>query len=116
MEQGSLLENLSITAEDLHKVAEYFTLVHHTPGRIRLRASLKLKKKVSESDLDLDSLQNKIQNIPVIKNIKFNRLIGSLTLEYDAKLFEPSLWDSWLKGERLEEISQKLNKILKEIQ
>ncbi|RAX58030.1 hypothetical protein CCZ01_04275 [Helicobacter monodelphidis] len=95
---------MDIDKELLEKVADYFTIVHHTPGRIRLRASAALKAEFGGGAGNVETILEAIKNIPIIKNIKLNLLIGSVVVEYDAKQFNPSLWESWLRKEHLDEV------------
>lgn len=44
------LKTLKITPKDLEILSDYFSIVHHTKGRIRLRASLKLKEVAKTSN------------------------------------------------------------------
>lgn len=111
----SSLKNYQITPKDLEILATYFSIIHHSKGRIRLRASSKLKNAVEENSVDAQSLLECLKKIPAIKGIKFNKLIGSLSIEYDFNLLQPSFWESSLKGERLEEISQTINTMLKDL-
>ncbi|WP_104722129.1 HMA2 domain-containing protein [Helicobacter mesocricetorum] len=108
-------KNYQITPKDLEILADYFSIIHHSKGRIRLRASSKLKNAVKESSINAQSFLEHLQKIPAIKEIKFNKLIGSLTIEYDYNIFQPSFWESSLKGEKLEEISQVINTMLKDL-
>ena len=60
---------------------------------------------------DIEALPQKIQGI---KSIKINKIVGSLTVEYDAVIFPPHLWDNLVQGKELDEIAQILNTLSKE--
>lgn len=109
------LENLQIKPSDLELLSDYFSIIHHTPGRIRLRASLKLKNAAQQSKIDAKELMDKLDQIPLIKEIKFNKLIGSLTLHYDINLLAPSLWEDAINGRNLDKIAEIINENLKDI-
>lgn len=109
------LNNLQIKPNDLELLSDYFSIIHHTPGRIRLRASLKLKNLAQESKIEAKELIDKLNQIPLIKEIKFNKLIGSLTLYYDKDMLEPSLWEDAINGRNLDKIAMIINKNLKDI-
>ena len=47
--------------------------------------------------------------------IKFNKIIGSLTISYDAKLLEPSLFEDAANGRNLDKVASVINDILKDI-
>lgn len=107
------LQTLKITPKDLEILSDYFSIVHHTKGRIRLRASLKLKEVAKTTNPQ--ELLKLLEKIPCILSIKFNALIGSLTIHYDSNIIEPKLWEDCLKGESLEQIAEIINTNLKEI-
>ncbi|MGI0406406.1 HMA2 domain-containing protein [Helicobacter himalayensis] len=124
-----------IPLSEITQIADFFVIVHHLRGRIRIRANLKNldKAKVWAQNTNLrhfltDSQSNDmrandtqemiialLKRLRAIKEIKVNALIGSATITYDANLFEPNLWESWVKKERLEEITAKLNDFSRDI-
>ena len=109
------LNNLDIKPSDLELLGGYFSIIHHTPGRIRLRASLKLKNAAQNSNINPKDLMDKLSQLPLIKEIKFNKLIGSLTISYDPKLLEPTLFEDAANGRNLDKIASVINEILKDI-
>ena len=84
-----------------------------TNGRLRVRVSPKIKE--LSSSVNLASLDDVIAQINGIKNVKFNKLIGSVTIEYDHEIFPKNLWEDLLKGQNLEEISTRVNEVAKEV-
>lgn len=104
---------MDITAEILAKVASYFTPIAHTPGRLRVRVSQKIKELSGE--LDISHLDATIAKINGIKNVKFNKIIGSVTIEYDPQIFSKSLWDDLLDGKNIDAVVARANAIKKEI-
>lgn len=109
------LKNLSVKSSDLEIFSQYFSIIHHSKGRIRLRASLKLKQVAKDKEIDPKALLETLEKIPFISSIKFNPLIGSLTILYDANRLEPKLWEDCIKGESLEKITEIINQALKEV-
>ncbi|MEE3705516.1 hypothetical protein V2I29_08040 [Campylobacter sp. CX2-8023-23] len=109
------LSNLQVKPSDLELLSAYFSIIHHSKGRIRLRASLKLKNAAQDSKIDAKELMEKLSKISSIKEIKFNKLIGSLTISYDTNLIEPSLWEDAINGRNLEKIANVINENLKDI-
>ncbi len=107
---------MEINRDLLEKISDYFTIVHHTPGRIRLRVSSKLREDAKASSADTKNLIDTIKKIPIIKDIKINLIVGSLTVQYDPELFDSSLWESWIKKERLDEILEVILKLKKELE
>ncbi|TLD83567.1 hypothetical protein LS70_005300 [Helicobacter sp. MIT 11-5569] len=109
------LKDLKIKSNDLQFLRDYFSIIHHTKGRIRLRASQKLKTITQEKRLNLKEILEILERIPLIVSLRFNPLIGSLTIHYDSDLLNPKLWEDCIKGESLEEIAEIINKSLREI-
>ena len=94
-----------IPSELVLRIASYFTPIHHVAGRLRVRVSSDIKKEADSLPLE------KIKQIDGIKNVKFNKLIGSATIEYDHEIFPKKMWDDLLKGENLHEISALINNL-----
>lgn len=109
------LRDLEIKSDDLQFLKDYFSIVHHTKGRIRLRASLKLKTAAQENKINPKALLEILKKIPLILSIKFNPLVGSLTIHYDSNLLSPKLWEDCINGESLEEIARIINQNLREV-
>lgn len=102
-----------ITAEKLIEVSSYLTLIHHTKGRIRVRVSKKIKEQSENITLaDIEDIPNKINGI---KKVKINKIIGSITIEYDNSIFPDSLWSDLLNQQNLDEIVKIINELSKEV-
>ncbi|AII14873.1 hypothetical protein CIG1485E_1037 [Campylobacter iguaniorum] len=101
--------------ELLANLIPHFSLIHSSPGRIRVRVLPSIKEMKSHINLenfsDIDSIISKINGI---QNVKFNKLIGSVTIIYDNSVFPEALWINLLNGVNLELISQKINQIAKD--
>ncbi len=107
--KGTLL----ITAEKLVDLASYFTLIHHTKGRIRVRVSPKIKE--LDGKVSLQEIEELPKRIDGISKIKINKLVGSITIEYNPDIFEKELWDNLVEGENLDEVTNIINKLYKEV-
>jgi len=102
-----------ITAEKLVAMASYFTTIHHVKGRLRVRVSSRIKKESENVTLeDIKAIPDKINGI---KKIKINKIVGSITIEYDNDIFKKELWDDLIAGENPEMIIPILNKLYKEV-
>ena len=104
---------MDIKTQTLAQVASYFSMIAHTNGRLSVRVSPKIKE--LSSSVNLASLDDMIAQINGIKNVKFNKIIGSVTIEYDHEIFPKNLWEDLLKGQNLEEISAKVNEVAREV-
>ena len=102
-----------INSEDIIKIAKYFTIIAHTPGRLRVRVNPKIKEEGGNISIeDIEDLSNKIDGI---KSIKVKKIIASVTIIYEPNIFAPRLWDDLVNNENTEEITQLINKLAKEV-
>lgn len=115
MKQGfEAIKTLEFTKDDIEKFAECFQLIHHSPGRIRLRASKVLKEMIEGADsAKVSQFFDSAKALPMVKNIKINKLIGSVTIEYDSEAFEPKLWEIWLSGKNAVFVYERIQNIIK---
>lgn len=96
---------MRIDSEILARIAPFLTLLSHTPGRLRVRVS----KEIKSLNLEFDGLSQKVNSINGIKSVKFNPLIGSITIHYDSDIIQPQFWEDILQAKS----SQKLDELLK---
>lgn len=102
-----------IKTEDLIKIARYFSIIAHTPGRLRVRVNPKIKEENGNITInDIEDLPNRIDGI---KSIKVKKIIGSVTIIYDHNIFAPRLWEDLIKNENLDELLELINKLAKEV-
>ena len=82
--------------EILLKARDQLRVIHHDPGRIRLRFSPKILTSVPElrSEADRDWLTS----IPGIARVKTNLVTFSLTISYDPAVITPDAWERVLSG------------------
>jgi len=102
-----------ITADNIIKIASYFKIIAHIPGRLRLRVNPKITKETSS--ITLDDIKNLPNKIDGIKEIKINQAIASVTILYNPEIFSPKLWENLIKSENLDELKILINKIAKEV-
>lgn len=104
---------MNVTAEKLIELGSYFSIVHHIKGRIRLRVSPKIKEHKHHVGIeDIEALPARIEGI---KSIKINKIIGSLTVEYDPHVFPHHLWENLVLGKELDDVIAIIEKLTKEI-
>lgn len=102
-----------IKTDDIINIAKYFTIIAHTPGRIRVRVNPKIKEEGGNVTIeDIESLPKKINGI---KSIKVKKIIGSVTIMYEPSIFAPQLWEDLIKNENLDEITTLINELAKEV-
>ena len=104
---------MEITPQKIVEIASYFTVISHTKGRLRVRVNPKIQNEVSDVSLsDIETLPSKISGI---KKIKINKIIASVTIEYDNAIFPKERWDDLIKGENIDEVLKIIEKLQKEI-
>ena len=102
-----------ISTDDIIKIASYFSIIAHTPGRLRVRVNPKITQTSGNITLsDIEDLPNKIDGI---ENIKINKIIASVTIHYNPDIFQPKLWEDLVKNENIEELSILINKLAREV-
>ncbi|AXH12887.1 hypothetical protein [Halarcobacter bivalviorum] len=102
-----------ISTEDIIKIASYFTVIAHTPGRLRVRVNPKIKSESGNITLeDIENLPNKINGI---NSITIKKIIASVTITYDPTVFSPALWEDLIANRNLDEITELINNLAKEV-
>jgi len=102
-----------ISTDDIIKIASFFSIIAHTPGRLRVRVNPKITQNAGNISLsDIEDLPNKIDGII---SIKINKIIASVTIMYNPIIFKPKLWEDLVKNENLDELSILINNLAKEV-
>ena len=108
------IKSLEFDKDELEKFADFFNIIHHSRGRIRLRASEKLVSLLLKGGTQrLEALLESAKALPMIKSVKINKLIASVTIEYDANAFKSELWELWLVKKDGEAVFEHLQKMIK---
>ncbi|MDD3579614.1 MAG: hypothetical protein PHW74_01185 [Desulfobacca sp.] len=82
----------------LLKLRSYLTdIVHHIPGRVRLRFSPGLLQQAGQIDLAV------FDNLGIFKGIEVNPWALSVTITYDPNRLPPRLWEAFIKGDKAAE-------------
>lgn len=102
-----------ITTEEIIKIASFFSIIAHTPGRLRVRVNPKIKD--SGGNITISDIENLPKKIDGIVSIKINKIIASVTIMYDPNIFKPKLWENLVKNENIEELTILINKLAKEV-
>lgn len=102
-----------IQTEDIINIAGFFSIVAHSPGRLRVRVNPKITKESNNISIsDIEELPKKINGI---KNIKINKVIASVTITYDPQIFKPQVWEDLVNKRNIEEITKIINNLAKEV-
>ena len=96
-----------ITTEEIIKIASFFSIIAHTPGRLRVRVNPKIKD--SGGNITISDIENLPKKIDGIISIKINKIIASVTIMYDPNIFKPKLWEDLVKNENIEELKSQIS-------
>ncbi|RXJ87970.1 HMA2 domain-containing protein [Arcobacter sp. CECT 8985] len=102
-----------IKTEDIINIAGYFTIIAHTPGRLRVRVNPKIKNE--SENISIEDIENLPSKINGIKNIKINKIVASVTITYDPHVFKPQVWEDLINKQNLDEITEIINNLAKEV-
>lgn len=107
-----------MSIEQILHLLSFFSIVHHSKGRIRLRASLKLKQEIEKLSNPNNFTLNDVENLPSkikgIENVKINKLLGSVTILYNDLIFPSSLWEDIIKNKDKSKLETIIASIKKE--
>lgn len=84
----------------LHALRQHVDIVHHVPGRVRLRLGLPLLAGVEQ--IDLSVLQRFLAAVEGIHDVRINVAALSVVIQYDPTQMAPSLWQTLTEGEDAE--------------
>ena len=71
------------------KLRSWVRIAHHIPGRIRLKYKISIVAHLAR--FNARDIEHALANIPAFKNYELNSGTGSILIEYDAKIVEPTL-------------------------
>jgi len=98
-----------ISTQDILNISTYYTKIHHTPGRLRVKINKSIVDEVKNVSLDdITSLPKQVEGL---NEIKVNKIMATATILYEKSIFAPSIWDNLIAGENLEEVVDILNKL-----
>ena len=102
-----------ISTDEIIKIAKYFTIIAHSPGRLRVRVNPKIKNE--SGNISLEDIENLPSKINGIESIKIKKIIASVTILYNPEVFPPKLWEDLINNENLDEITKLINSLAKEV-
>ena len=96
--------------DDLLKLARHTEVVHHIPGRIRLRVLL--SGIAAAREIDLEQIRT---HFPGILDIRVKQVVGSVVIQYDPHRIDPDLWTALSKLRQNPALAQELHERIKSI-
>ncbi len=93
---------------------KYFSIAHHLPGRIRIKASL--LKAAQLRKVKSDDISEVADTLPGIHSCRVNMKGLSAVIEYDKNIIPPELWEEVANVEKFPatraEVKEKLLALL----
>lgn len=71
-------------------------IVHHVPGRLRVRLSVDALKRAAK--LSLSEFRLLIEGLNGVQRLRLSSATLSAVIEYDAGVLAPALWDILIDG------------------
>lgn len=87
----------TIKLEPFLAMRRHLEIVHHVPGRIRVRVTTNLFNDVAKVDSAV--LDRVLGAIDGIEDVRVNRLAGSAVISYDTRKIQSSWWATLLTGD-----------------
>lgn len=84
----------------LWRFAMLLVIVHHIPGRVRLKLAAEDDAIPADVVADARRFSGLITAVPGIRSVKFNPLARSCVVEYDPGRIPPSTWHDLVAGTR----------------
>ncbi|QTR49281.1 HMA2 domain-containing protein [Candidatus Thiothrix anitrata] len=82
------IPNLNFDTAALLRLRQHLNIVHHIPGRIRLRLGMALWS--SSAQLDRNQFQRLLDGLEGIRDVRINPAVASVTIEYNPKHIPPT--------------------------
>jgi hypothetical protein len=83
--------------DQLHALRRHVDIVHHIPGRVRLRLGLPLLGRLEQ--LDTGVFQRVLASLDGIRDVRVNAAALSVVVQYDPAQMPPTLWQILTEGE-----------------
>lgn len=100
----------------LMPLLEEAEIVHHIPGRIRLRFNHSIVSKLPKVNGIEKEIQKIANEIEAIKNIRLNLFAGSVVVQYDTDLLSPEFWQEIVGEKDIEQLKEKARTLLPGLQ
>jgi hypothetical protein len=76
---------------------EHLSIVHHLPGRIRLRLGVALWGAAAR--FERERFQGLLNGLEGIRQVRVNPAVASVVIEYDPRLVPPANWETLIGGD-----------------
>lgn len=88
---------LNVDIDTLLGMRRHLSIVHHLPGRIRLRVGPGLWGLANKVEDNL--LRKMLDHLEGIRDVRVNMAVASVVIEYDFKQIHPDNWETLVRGD-----------------
>jgi len=100
----------NVLIDRLLDLAAHTAIVHHIPGRVRLK--VKLSGLTLAMSLDIDDV---IKCFDGVLDVRTNAAARSIVINYDTRVISPDLWENLVNGNKDPSIKTSVQKQLEEL-
>ena len=104
------ITNKGALIEQLIDLAAQTAIVHHIPGRIRLKVNL--PGLLLAKDLDASDLMKYFKGI---QDARANVAARSIVINYDERVIDPAFWELLVNGKKDPELKRSVRQQLEEL-
>lgn len=87
----------AFSAAELQQLRRHIAIVHHIPGRIRVRLGAALLHR--SVGIDCTRLQGLLAAVEGVQEVRINRGVGSAVIHYDRHRIAPEDWETLVQGD-----------------
>ncbi len=88
------------SVENLLRFATNLRVAHHIPGRVRLKLAAEGASGLAQVISEAKRFGQSVNKVAGIRSVNLNPLAQSCTIEYDAKVIPPEVWQDLVCGTR----------------
>jgi hypothetical protein len=87
----------SLDLSSMLDLRRHLSIVHHLPGRIRLRLGPALWR--AAAGADRARFKTVLDGLEGIRDVRINVAVASVVVEYDPKKISPDDWETLVRGD-----------------
>lgn len=91
-----------IDIRPLLTLRRHLRIVHHVPGRVRMRIAARLFTELG--NISVDRLNLLLDEIPGIDDVRINAAAGSVVITYTVGEIPPGWWETLVQGDEAEAV------------
>jgi len=87
---------MGMAATELLPLRQYVRIVHHIPGRLRVR--LTNGGIAAARKFDLTRFRHLLEKVPAVRDLQVSAASLSVVIHYDKSAIAPALWEDLIEG------------------